>query len=225
MSIEPAAGHVYVLHGKADTAEMSLADVAAGVGGFMIVPEAGTDLTGLTVAGGGDLNRDGIADIVIGTPQDAEGGFQAGATYVVWGGSRGPIDLGLVALGAGGAKVVGAAESFSGSSVAIGPDMNGDGAAELVIGSPGGTNPAVSILYAPTSWQPDDNVYGSNAADVLGAGDGGRHLIGEGADSIYGFAGDDSIAAGGGGPTTSMAAPVPTPWRAAPAMTPMLSMA
>lgn len=144
-----AADGVYILYGKADTAEMSLADVATGIGGFMIVPEAGTDLTGLTVAGGGDLNRDGIADIVIGTPQDAEGGFQAGATYVVWGGSRGPIDLGLVALGAGGAKVVGAAGSFSGSSVAIAPDMNGDGAAELVIGSPGGDEPGCQHSLRP----------------------------------------------------------------------------
>ncbi len=193
-----AADRAYVVFGKAGTAEVSLADVEAGIGGFAILPEAAGDLAALSVAGGGDLNRDGIADIVIGASHNAEGGADAGAVYVVWGGARGVVDLGAIALGAGGAKVVGSAGSLAGSSVAVAPDMNGDGAAELVIGSAGLAGEAVRVLYAPASWQPDLNAYGTNGADVLGLGDGGAHPISEGADSIYALGGTDSVSAAGG---------------------------
>jgi Ca2+-binding RTX toxin-like protein len=193
-----STGLAYVVFGKADTAEVSLAVVANGLGGFAILPESWGDLDDIAVAGGGDLNRDGINDIVIGASRNGEGGLDAGAVYVVWGGGSGTVDLAMVAEGAGGAKVVGSAGSFTGSSVAIAPDLDGDGAADLVIGSPGAALEQVSILYAPDNWQPDDNVYGTNGDDLLGAGSGSRHLVGEGDDSIYAFVGADSISAGGG---------------------------
>ncbi|WP_137180750.1 cadherin domain-containing protein [Roseomonas sp. AR75] len=193
-----STGLAYVVFGKADTAEVSLLDVADGIGGFAILPESWGDLDNIAVAGGGDLNRDGINDIVIGASHNAEGGFNAGAVYVVWGGGQGTVDLAMIAQGAGGAKVVGSAGSYTGSSVAVAPDLDGDSAADLVIGSPGLSLERVSVLYAPGSWQPDDNVYGTNGDDLLGAGSGSRHLVGEGDDSIYAFAGADSIDAGGG---------------------------
>ncbi|WP_270933141.1 beta strand repeat-containing protein [Falsiroseomonas oryzae] len=193
-----ADGIAYVVFGKADRAEVDLAAVAAGAGGFAILPEGAGDLSAIAVAGGGDLNRDGVADIVIGASHNDEGGFNAGAVYVVWGGAKGPVDLSAIALGAGGAKVVGAAGSLTGSSVAVAPDMNGDGAAELIIGSPGASGERVSVLYAPAAWQPDLNVYGTNGDDALGVGAGGLHVIGDGADSIYALDGADSVAAGGG---------------------------
>ncbi len=193
-----AADRAYVVFGKAGTAEVDLADVAAGIGGFAIVPEAAGDLAALSVAGGGDLNRDGIADVVIGASHNAEGGANAGAVYVVWGGARGVVDLSAIALGAGGAKVVGSAGSLTGSSVAVAPDMNGDGAADLVVGSAGLAREAVTVLYAPATWQPDLNAYGTNGGDTLGPGDGGAHPITEGADSIYALGGADSVLAAGG---------------------------
>jgi len=191
-------GKAYVVYGKADTNEVLLSSVASGIGGFVILPESAGDFVGLSVTGGADLNRDGVADLVIGTPGNTEGGVNAGAVYVVWGGGRGPIDLSAIALGAGGAKIVGRANSFTGSAVSITGDMNGDGTADLVIGAPGGANAAVSILYAPASWQPDANVYGTNAADTIGVGAGGLHVVGDGADSIFALDGNDSIFAAGG---------------------------
>jgi Ca2+-binding RTX toxin-like protein len=193
-----ATGRAYVVFGKAGTAEVSLADVAAGAGGFAIVAEAAGDLADIAVAGGRDLNRDGVADFVIGASHNAEGGADAGAVYAIWGGARGIVDLAAIALGAGGAKVVGSAGSLAGSSVALAPDMNGDGAADLVIGAAGAAAEKVSVLYAPASWQPDANVYGTGGDDTLGAGAGGLHVIGEGADSIYALGGADSVASGGG---------------------------
>ena len=79
----------YVVFGKADTAEVcSRPTSPAGIGGFAIRGGARRPLAGMSVAGGGDLNRDGIADLVIGAPGDAEGGANAGAVYVVWGGAQ-----------------------------------------------------------------------------------------------------------------------------------------
>jgi Ca2+-binding RTX toxin-like protein len=189
-------GTAYVVFGKAGTAEVSLADVAAGSGGFAILGEPDSPLTDLSVTGGADLNRDGIVDYVIGAPHaDAD----SGAVYVVWGGSHGTVDLSAVAIGAGGAKIVGSFGSFTGASVALIDDLNADGTKDILIGAPGAANEAVSILYTPAGWQPDLNVYGTFGDDVIGAGAGtALHVVGGGNDSIFGLDGADSIASGDG---------------------------
>ncbi len=187
------AGKAYVVFGKNDTSEVLLSNVANGIGGFVINPELGTDLARLSVAGGADFNRDGINDIVIGAPTNSEGGSNAGAVYVVWGGENHAIDLAAVAQGMGGAKIVGSAGSLTGSSVSILQDMNGDGTADLLIGSPGAVGESVSVLYSPSTWQPDSNIYGTNGNDVMDVGYGGTHKIGIGDDAILGLNGNDTI--------------------------------
>lgn len=79
-----ASGAVYVVFGKASTSAVDLADVRNGVGGFRILAEQPGDLIGMSVTGGQDLNHDGITDIVIGAPHESEGGYEAGAVYVIW---------------------------------------------------------------------------------------------------------------------------------------------
>ncbi len=193
----PRSNGAYVVFGKSGTAEVNLADVALGIGGFRIQAEAPGDLDQIAVAGGADLNRDGITDIVIGASGNGEGGENAGAVYVVWGGGGGFVDLALVAQGVGGAKVVGEAGSMTGASVAISPDLNADGTADLIIGAPG-TGESVYALFADAGWQPDIYVYGTDGDDVIGAGYGGLHKVGEGDDAIQGLGGNDTIDAGGG---------------------------
>lgn len=162
----PGSDSAYVVFGKADHLAVDLADVRAGVGGFQIVAEAAGDLTKLVLTGGADLNRDGIDDLVIGASGNAEGGGNAGAVYVVWGGAgSGTVDLSLVAQGIGGAKIVGASGSLTGASVAIGGDMNGDGVADLIIGAPG-SGESAKVLYTPLAWQPDLNIYEIGRAHV-----------------------------------------------------------
>ncbi len=191
----------YVVYGKSTTSEVLLSDIAAGIGGFVITPEAGHSLVGLSVAKGGDFNRDGINDFIIGTPHDSEGGADAGAVYVVWGGVSGAIDLTNVANGVGGAKIVGVAGSLTGSTVSALTDMNGDATPDLLIGSPGSSYESASIVYAPISWQPDNNIYGTSGNDVMGAGYGVLHTIGAGNDAILGLAGNDTINGEGGNDT------------------------
>ena len=193
------SGKAYVVFGKANTSEVLLSNVAAGTGGFVITPELGGDLAHLSVTGGADFNRDGIADIVIGTPNNSEGGFDAGAVYVVWGGDGRAVDLSMVAQGIGGAKIVGSAGSLTGGTVAIMPDMNGDATPDLLIGSPGAAGESVNVVYTPASWQPDANIYGTNGNDVMDVGYGGLlHKIGVGNDAILGLNGDDTIHGGDG---------------------------
>ena len=189
----------YVVFGKTGQGNVSLADVAAGVGGLRI---AGSDLAGMTLLGDVDLNRDGIRDIVIGTPHDAEGGADAGAVHVIWGDQLyRTITLAEVAQGIGGAKIVGAAGSLTGSGLALAGDQNGDGIQDLMILSPG-SGERVNVLFTPADWGPDATVYGTAAADVIGAGYGGpHHAIGTGADSVMGLGGDDRITTGAGSDT------------------------
>lgn len=196
----PGSNSAYVVFGKSGTAQVDLTNVAAGVGGFRIIAEQSGDLARLSVAGGADLNRDGVNDLVIGTPDNGEGGLHAGAVYVVWGGGSGPVDLSLVAQGIGGAKVVGSAGSLAGATVAITSDVDGDGTADLMIGAPG-TGESAYVLFSDSSWQPDTNIYGTSGNDVIGVGYGGAHKVGAGADSILGLAGDDTISGGNGNDT------------------------
>ncbi len=191
----PAGGRADIVFGKATTTGVNLGSL--GADGYTIAPEAPGGLIDLAVGGGGDLNGDGIADFVIGAPHDGEGGFDAGAVYVVWGGAGGMVDLSMVASGIGGAKIVGTAGSRTGSSVAVVADMNGDGRDDLIVGSPG-TGEKASVVFADASWAPDTTVYGTNGDDTIGAGYGGFSQVGDTADTIDGLAGNDSIAAAGG---------------------------
>ncbi len=193
----PRSDSAYVVFGKADTTEVDLADVANGIGGYHILAENVGDLDTISVAGGADLNRDGIADLVIGAANNDEGGATAGAVYVVWGGGSKTVDLALVAQGIGGAKVVGASGSLTGSSVAITGDVNGDGTADLMIGAPGSGESAY-VLFTPASWLPDNNIYGTFGDDLVDTGFGDRVKVGEGADTIIALDGNDNVHGQGG---------------------------
>lgn len=189
----------YVVYGKAGHADVLLSDVAAGIGGVKIT---GGNLAGLKVLGNVDLNHDGVADLVLGTPGDTEGGANAGAVQVIWGDQLyRPVNLAEIAASIGGAKIVGNAGSLAGSSLAVAGDLNGDSTADLVIGTPG-TGEGVQVLYTPATWIRDTNTYGSAGVDLMAAGYGGLwHAIGAGNDSIMALGGNDTVLTGAGDDT------------------------
>lgn len=194
----PRSDRAYVVFGKSTTSQVDLANVRLGIGGFQILAEGVGELDSLSVTGGADFNNDGITDLVIGAQGNEEGGSNAGAVYIVWGGSgSSTIDLSLIAQGIGGAKIVGDAGSLTGASIALAGDLNGDGRTDLLIGAPG-TSEGAYTLFADSSWQPDLNIYGTNANDVIGIGYGGAHKVGAGNDLILGLDGDDLISGGDG---------------------------
>jgi hypothetical protein len=110
-----------------------------GTNGFVINGIDPGDSSGSSVAGAGDVNGDGFADILIGASgADPNGNSAAGETYVVFGKVTftGSLDLSTLD-GTNGFVINGVDPSdFSGSSVAGAGDVNGDGFADILIGAP-----------------------------------------------------------------------------------------
>ncbi len=62
---------------------VELSDVAAGTGGFVINGINFGDFSGISVSGAGDVNGDGLADLIVGA--DRAGIVNTGESYVVFG--------------------------------------------------------------------------------------------------------------------------------------------
>ncbi|HYX15859.1 MAG TPA: hypothetical protein VE944_16130 [Nostoc sp.] len=111
-----------------------------GTNGFIINGVAPGESSNVSVSNGGDINGDGIDDLIIGAPRaDPNGNYDAGQSYVVFGvrnlGSGGSLNLSDL-NGTNGFLINGiAASDFSGTSVSNGGDINGDGIEDLIIGA------------------------------------------------------------------------------------------
>ncbi|MCP4827228.1 MAG: hypothetical protein GY892_24395, partial [Shimia sp.] len=139
------AGKSYLVFGKSDTTAVELSAVEAGIGGFVVNGESAGDFSGISVSAAGDVNGDGLGDLLIGAYQrqsDANGMNRAGKSYLVFGKTdTTAVDLSAVAAGSGGFVINGqSAGDFSGVSVSAAGDVNGDGFADLIVGA-GGANP------------------------------------------------------------------------------------
>ncbi|MCX7246483.1 MAG: Ig-like domain-containing protein, partial [Burkholderiales bacterium] len=117
---------------------VNLSAIAAGTGGFVINGQGASDQSGVSVASAGDVNGDGLADLIVGANwSDPTGAVDGGRSYVVFGQTgSGAIDLSAVAAGSGGFVINGqGASDQSGASVASAGDVNGDGLADLIVGA------------------------------------------------------------------------------------------
>ena len=166
------------------------------------------DNAGQSVAGAGDVNGDGIDDVIVGAPNAAPGGVSAaGSSYVVFGAATPPqtaclcIELATLTL-ARGFRIDGpAANANSGISVAGAGDVNGDGRDDVIVGAPGASpggatgagssyvvfgsaspaNVALATLTAAQGFRIDGADVGDDSGrSVAGAGD----VDGDGRDDV-----------------------------------------
>jgi hypothetical protein len=207
-----AQGRAYVVFGKNGTASVEVTDVVAGTGGFVLDGEADFDFAGWSVGGAGDLNGDGIGDMLVGAQGADFAAGTAGRAYAVFG--RGndttPIALADVALGMGGFALDGESVLYTaGWAVDGAGDVNGDGFGDLIVGSPryasftgrahvvfGGD--FLGVVDRPGTPQ-NDVLEGDAAANLVIAGRGDDELTGGGgADVLYAGPGNDVIVVPGG---------------------------
>ncbi len=123
--------------GNSGTLELSSLD---GSNGFVVNGPTRFDYSSISVSAAGDVNGDGVDDLMIGAVGDSFGlDYGSGASYVVFGargvGSSGQLELssldgnnGIVFNGM-------ATDDRSGRSVSGAGDVNGDGVDDLLIGS------------------------------------------------------------------------------------------
>jgi hypothetical protein len=141
------SGRCYVVFGKVDTAFTDLTAITAGVGGFVMEGEAIGDRLGYSVSAAGDVNGDGLDDVIVSSFQADFNGAQSGRTYVVFGKvTTAAVELSAVAAGNGaGFAITGeAAGDYSGNCVSGAGDVNGDGLSDLLVGALGNDANAIS---------------------------------------------------------------------------------
>ncbi|MCC6831703.1 MAG: FG-GAP repeat protein [Thermoleophilia bacterium] len=130
------AGSAYIVFGGSARTPLDLASL--GDRGIRIDGAAANDLLGSAVAGVGDVNGDGFADVVVGAPlADNNGRTGSGSAYVVLG-SASPASIDLAAPPAGRVwRIDGAAADDNlGSRLAAGGDVNGDTRPDILLGAP-----------------------------------------------------------------------------------------
>ncbi len=196
------AGRSYVVFGKSSSTAINLAAIAGGTGGFVVYGQCGWDLSGFNVASAGDINGDGLADMIIGARySDPAAGSKAGRSYVVFGTSSGTaVDLSAIAGGTGGFVINGqCAGDVSGTRVAGAGDVNGDGLADLIVGAhlsdpAAGTDAGRSyVIFGSTS-----GAFAQTTVDWLASSGDQNHVGTTAAETFVGDAGNNTLTGGGG---------------------------
>ena len=185
-----SAGETYVIFGPlpAGTIDLS-ADADITING---IDE--TDFSGQGVASG-DINSDGVADLIIGAQNaDPNGRGDAGETYVLFG----PLAAGTLELSTDADITINGIDGGDASGLGVGiGDINNDGTADLIIGAgngdSGGKNSAgeTYVLFGPLvggtielSTDADIIINGIDDLDYSGVGVASGDINSDGADDL-----------------------------------------
>ncbi|MEQ9094865.1 MAG: GC-type dockerin domain-anchored protein [Phycisphaerales bacterium] len=135
------SGETYVIYGRPadDPFPPTLApDQLDGRNGFRIHGVQRRDFSGIGLDGGGDLNGDGLSDILVGAPFATRAWNDSGEVSVIFGGDGvrrplAPAVLNIADLdGQNGLRILGGLNGgFAGFSVSFVGDVNGDGRGDM----------------------------------------------------------------------------------------------
>ncbi|MBI5516264.1 MAG: FG-GAP repeat protein [Deltaproteobacteria bacterium] len=128
-------GRVYVYHGAQEGVLPSPLPLTS--------PDAMDGLYGQSVAGAGDINGDGFADVILGAP--ASGAGRTGRAYLAVGSTAGLQGGGLSRI-----EAPAGASNFGAAVAGVG-DLNADGTSDVVVGAPGDPS-AVGPASAGTAY-------------------------------------------------------------------------
>lgn len=140
-----AAGEAYVVFGaEIFESDFNLSGLD-GISGFSIPSLGNTNRTGIAVSLAGDINADGLDDIIVGAnTADANGTNEAGQSYIIFGSTTGfeaSFDLGSLD-GNNGFVIQGKnSGDETGYFVSEGGDINADGIDDFIVGARSANTP------------------------------------------------------------------------------------
>ncbi|MCM2504000.1 hypothetical protein NDN16_09965 [Aureimonas altamirensis] len=154
MLVGTASGSVaYIVFGGSAHAASGMAG-EPGMPASAIRSQSGTGTVLTSLAAAGDVNADGLADVVL-AAMDASG--HAGRVYVVFGrAGTSAVQLDDIAAGLGGYVIDGAAGDLAGASIASAGDANRDGLDDVAITAPGSGGGRTYIVYGKSDGGPID---------------------------------------------------------------------
>jgi hypothetical protein len=194
----------YVVYGSSTGATVDLSSgVINASNGFRISGQSSSQF-GFAVSNAGDVNGDGLSDVIVGTNSS---NASLAATYVVYGSSVAQnlsLTSGTIAASQGFRVLTTTTGTHYGSAVSNAGDINGDGLADLVVGAPITVVSATSVgaynyILGGTQWVStvvngrgtvtgtgaNEAIVGSAESDVLvGSGGVDRFYAGRGADTV-----------------------------------------
>jgi len=197
------SGVAFIFYGSSSLPNL----IDASAADVKLIGEAGSDLFGRSVSGAGDVNNDGIDDVIVGADGEDAGGSAAGAVYIFYGSKE---LAGLIDASSADVKLIGEVGNDKlGFAISRAGDVNGDGFDDIIVGAygnnAGGNNAGAAYIFfgakemsgiIDTS-NADVKFIGEDASDFFGDTlSGAGDVNGDGIDDVLvGAEGDD---AGGG---------------------------
>jgi len=128
-------GAVWILFLNTDGTVKSHQKISEAEGGFGGALDGG-DQFGLALAALGDADGDGVPDLVVGAPNDDDGGSNRGAVWTLWLNSDGTVKgHPKISSTEGGLGAVLEKNGLFGHGVALAGDLDGNGVREITVGA------------------------------------------------------------------------------------------